>query len=96
MNVRITSAAEWDLLRGAEFYERQLRGLGAYFLKVLSSDIDRLEETGGVHPINHGYYRAVSRKFPYAIFYEIEGNDAIVWAVIDTRRDPNFIESRLG
>jgi hypothetical protein len=53
--------------------------------------------SAGIHRIvYHDYHRLLSRVFPYGIFYTIEQESAIVWAVIDLRRDPAWIRAHLG
>ncbi len=78
------------------FYERQSRGLGAYFLNALHADIDTLKLRGGIHPMPFGdYHRMMSKRFPFAIYYYVENNTANVTAVIDCRRDPEWVRTRL-
>ncbi len=42
------------------------------------------------------YHRLISRVFPYGIFYTMEDDCAVVWAVIDLRQDPEWIRQRLS
>jgi hypothetical protein len=49
MRIEILSDAEEDLIAGARFYERQVTGLGDYFLNSIYSDIDSLLIYGGIH-----------------------------------------------
>ena len=92
--VILRSAIE-DLVRGREFYEKQGEGLGDYFDDALAADIDSLHLHAGIHATAHGYYRMLSAKFPYAVYYEIAANQIRVRAVLDCRRDPKRIRSRL-
>jgi len=84
-----------DLRRGFRFYEKQGPGLGSYFLDTLSSDIDSLLLYAGIHPNYLGKYRARSKRFPYAIYYEIHDEIIEVRAVLDLRRDPRWIEHKI-
>lgn len=68
MKLRILSLAFRDLEAGRDFYEMQQEGLGAYFLDTLFSDIESLLLHAGVHIQTFGYYRALSKRFPYAIY----------------------------
>ena len=88
MKIRILPLAIRDLAHGQRFYERQSIGLGAYFLDSLFSDIDALQIHAGVHQKFHGYFRALSKRFPYAIYYKIEDEFADVWRVLDCRQNP--------
>jgi hypothetical protein len=95
--VRIGASAERDLLVGFDFYETQAEGLGQYFLDSLFSDIDALALYAGVHPKPiSGLRRCLSRRFPFAIYYDFDGHTAIVLAVLDCRRNPRSIRGTLG
>lgn len=96
IQVSISSDALDDLNDGFRFYEVQERGLGDYFLSQLRADIDSLKITAGIHRQPHRHlHRLLSRRFPYAIFYEFDDSRALVVAVIDCRRDPDWIMSHL-
>ena len=43
MKIEILDEAQEDLVEGCHFYERQLEGVGDYFLDSLFSDIDSLQ-----------------------------------------------------
>jgi plasmid stabilization system protein ParE len=96
MRVEILDEAEQDLLDGFGFYEAQGQGLGNYFLDSLFSDIDSLQLYAGIHSRHLGYYRLLSRRFPYAIYYRVAKQAVRVHAVLDCRRDPEWIGDRLG
>ena len=96
LRIVISRSAVEDLLRGREFYEMQGEGLGDYFESSLKSHIESLRLYAGVHPRVHGYYRLLSLKFPYAIYYEVAGEEIQVSAVLDCRQNPRFIQSRLS
>lgn len=96
MRVQLLDEATVDLADGYRFYERQAEGLGEYFLDSLWSDIQSLRLSGGVHAIFFGYHRLLSRRFPYAVYYRVDGEIARVRAILDCRRDPEWITKRLG
>ena len=92
MNIRILTLAIDDLERGRSFYERQQHGLGDYFLDTLFSDIDSLLLHAGVHRKVFGYFRALSDRFPYAIYYRVDDEEICIWRVLDCRQNPDRIE----
>lgn len=96
MRIRILPEAERDLDIGVDFYEAQSPGAGAHFIRRLLEDIDGLLKHGGVHAKYRGFYRAISHRFPFAIFYDLNGNVIDIYAVLDCRQDPATIDSRLG
>jgi len=89
MKIKILSLAMQDITAGQDFYEWQQQGLGVYFLDSLFSDIDSLMLYAGVHPQFFGYYRSLSKRFPYAIYYKMNGDVIEVWRVLDCRQKPN-------
>lgn len=95
MKVKLLASATDDLFDGYRFYERQTPGLGTHYFKTLFSEIDLLETHAGIHPTHFGYYRLLSKRFPYAVFYKMEGTLVIVKRVLDTRRDPAQIQRAL-
>lgn len=88
MKLRILPSAVQDLHRGREFYARQGESLGDYFLDSLFSDIDALELYAGVHAKVFGYHRLLAGRFPFAVYYKVDGGVCIVWRVLDCRQNP--------
>jgi len=95
VKIEILDEAQEDLIQGSWFYETVNAGLGSYFLDCLFSDIDSLLQFSGIHPIVFGYHRSLSRRFPFAIYYDVEGDVIRVHAVLDCRRNPSWIRERL-
>lgn len=96
IRIRISDEALEDLVEGFWFYEAQEAGLGDYFSSHLRADIEGLKVTAGIHrQAYHDYHRLLSRVFPYAIFYTVDRDEIIVWAVVDCRRNPQWIQERL-
>ncbi|GHD01696.1 hypothetical protein GCM10007320_60230 [Pseudorhodoferax aquiterrae] len=94
--IRVLDLAVQDLEQGRDFYEAQQEGLGEYFLDSLFSDIDALLLHAGVHERRFGYYRALSKRFPFAIYYKLDGSSIQVWRVLDCRRHPGRIRAALS
>lgn len=95
MRVRILDPAEKDLENGFRFYESQSSGLGHYFLDSLYSDIDSLAYYGGIHRVIFGCHRLLSKRFPFAVYYELSEDVALIIAILDCRMDPSWIRNRL-
>jgi hypothetical protein len=61
------------------------------------ADIRSLNIYAGVHQVfDNRFYRMTCRTFPYSIYYLIEGSVIKVYAVLDDRRDPEWIHRRLS
>jgi hypothetical protein len=96
MRIEILDLAKADLLEGFQFYEEKELGLGDYFLTNLFSDIERLKISAGIHRQAHrGFYRALSNRFPVAIYYTVADNAVWIRSVVDCRRRPSWIRAHL-
>lgn len=96
MKVVLRDEARDDLVNAASFYGDQSTGLDEYFLECLTEDIRKLEATGGIHERYRGFYRALSDRFPYAIYYLLTEGVVEIVAVLDFRRNPLSLRIRLG
>jgi hypothetical protein len=94
--ILISEDAFGDLNEGFLFYEAQGFGLGDYFVASLRADIEGLKVSAGTHKEVQGFYRLLSRVFPHGIFYTMRANEVTVWAVLDLRRDPEWLSNRLS
>lgn len=86
-----------DLIQAAEFWNNQESGLGLEFLNFILPEIDQLKATAGMHRKTGKYHRAVILgRFPYySIYYQLNEGFAEVFAVIDTRRNPRWVQNLL-
>ena len=96
MRVRILKEAHEDICDGRRFYDDQEQGLGRYFSSTILADIRSLRNYAGIHTVRYGYYRMLVRRFPYSVYYDKDGTDVFVVAVLDNRRDPAWIAQRLA
>jgi hypothetical protein len=96
MKIKLLDEAQQDLIDGYFFYELQDKGLGEYFLDSIYSDIESLHLIAGVHVKFSGYHRLLSKRFPYGIYYKIKNGTAMIYAVLDCRRNPSWINNKLG
>lgn len=97
MKIQILTSAKSDLIEGHRFYEKQLEGLGSYFLDSIFSDIESLLITAGVHSIHFkSYHRLLSKRFPFAIYYRCEQEIVKIYAILDCRKNPMWARDRLN
>ena len=96
MKLQILEAASEDLVAGFDFYEQNEHRIGDYFLACLYSDIESLSIFGGIHRrVYKNLHRSLSKRFPFAIYYTVENDTVIIRAVLDCRRHPSWIRSRV-
>jgi plasmid stabilization system protein ParE len=92
----IRPEAEADLTHAYEWYESQLTGLGAEFLLVVEASLAAVQRNPKQHPVIYQRLRrALTRRFPFGVFYLIRGNTVVVLAVLHARRDPQVWQERL-
>ena len=96
MMIRILPEASRDLELGGDFYESQRPGLGRYFNDSMMADIASLCLYAGIHQKDHGLYRMLGKRFPFAIYYDVREGIIEIYAVLDCRQDPSRISDRLG
>jgi hypothetical protein len=84
-----------DLEVGRNFYDAQEEGIGAYFVTSLLSDITSLNLYTGIHPIHFDLHRMLSKRFPFAVYYDLVSDLTRVVAVLDMRQNPKSIRKVL-
>ena len=92
--VTLEEAAK-DLDAGKAFYDKMDQGIGLYFIDSLLSDIESLRILAGIHREVFGFHRLLSKRFPFAVYYDCDDRAARVAAVLDMRRDPAWIRDEL-
>ncbi|HEU4510631.1 MAG TPA: type II toxin-antitoxin system RelE/ParE family toxin [Pyrinomonadaceae bacterium] len=82
-------ASDADLEAAFEWYESEQEGLGAEFLREVRAAYNRiLDGPFKYQELRSGIRRALTRRFPYAIYFTVEDDVILVIAVLDTARDP--------
>ena len=84
-----------DLNEGQRFYRAKETWLGDYFWDSVMSDMESLYVFAGIHELHFGYHRLLSKRFPYGLYYDIDGAIIRVVAVLPMRRNPAWIRARL-
>lgn len=93
--LRVRREAKTDIRQAARWYEGQRVGLGRAFVQQIDVLLDRVRLNPMQYQVVHREVRrAVPRRFPYGVFYRIEGTNIIVFAVVDSHRDPSTWQSR--
>jgi plasmid stabilization system protein ParE len=87
--------AKADIREAARWYERQRVGLGRAFVQQVNALLDRVRLNPMQYQIVHREVRrAIPRRFPYGVFYRIDGSEVVVFAVVDLHRDPSIWQDR--
>lgn len=93
--VIVLEEAARDIEGAIDFYETAESGVGDYFRDSIIADLRRLEHYFGQHALHFGFHRALSDRFPHAIYYRDDEMTRTVVAVLDMRRDPSGIHDEL-
>ena len=79
---------EADLREARNWYEKKRAGLGAELLAEIGIKLELLaQDPERRRDYNRGFRRIITRRFPYKMFYRLEGNQVIVSCVLHAHRD---------
>jgi toxin ParE1/3/4 len=86
-HVIIRPNAEADLQEACSWYESQRAGLGDEFLDEVRRAVGLLETDPERRPLYYrDFRRLLTRRFPYKLFYRIEGDRVIVFRILHAKR----------
>ena len=87
--------ANADIAEAFQYYEDQAEGLGAEFLAAVESCLNSLEQFSMRNALLYKQVRrALLRRFPYGVFYRVEGETVTVVACVHTSRNPRHWKRR--
>ena len=82
-------ASDADIEAAFEWYESEQPRLGLEFLDEVRAAYGRiLDGPFKYQELRSGIRRAITRRFPYGIYFTVEDDVIFVIAVLDTTRDP--------
>ena len=89
-------AVEADVEAAFDWYEGEEPGLGSEFLEELRAAYHRiLDHPFGYQDLRSGIRLALTRQFPYAVYFAVEGESIVIVAVLSTARDPAEWQRRI-
>ncbi|MGH8224534.1 MAG: type II toxin-antitoxin system RelE/ParE family toxin [Gammaproteobacteria bacterium] len=95
-HVYVRGAAERDVASVQDWYEKQRSGLGAEFLDEFDRVLTLLAQSPFIYPVLYrDIRRAVLHRFPFLVWYQIEGNIVTVLACTHGKRNPATTRERL-
>jgi hypothetical protein len=93
--VVVAEEAVQDLEEARAFYDYLEPGVGEYCVDSLLADVVRLGLYHGFHGRHFGCLRMLGTRFPFGIYYLDEPEEIRVIAILDLRRDPNWLRTEL-
>jgi len=95
--VIVKPLAEQDATAAYDYYESLITGLGSRFLGELDRGLELISERPEMYQeVLPGVRRALTRVFPYGVFYAFEENTAFITAIVADTQDPTRWQSRTG
>jgi len=89
VKARLTPEADLDAQQAIQWYDERDQSLGDNFLQKLNKCIADVEKNPQRYPVVHRQMRrALVKRFPYAILYEVENDEIVIYAIYHCARDP--------
>jgi plasmid stabilization system protein ParE len=97
VNIRFVPEAAKDLDDAVEWYEAERKGLGKRFARIVDESILRIAR----YPIfasevKPNIYRSLVKRFPYSIYYALDSDGILIYAIAHLHRKPLYWSSRIG
>lgn len=94
--VFISPQAEQDLEKAYQWYEKQSKGLGSEFIRMIDANLAQIQRNPSAYPlVLKEIRRKIIRRFPYALFYIVNETQITVLACFHLKQDPQQWRSRL-
>ncbi len=93
---RFLAPAERELNDAARYYEGRALGLGTDFLERVAVAVQDIRQHPERWPIARGSVRRrLVRRFPFALLYQMDGDEVVILAVMHLRRHPEYWTDRI-
>ena len=97
MIFRFTPEADAELTEARQWYSHHRKDLDLEFMQCIELALSRIQSNPRSFPVVYeSLRRAVVRRFPFAIFYEVTAQEIQVIAVFHSRRNPDVWKSRVS
>jgi plasmid stabilization system protein ParE len=85
----IRPEAEAELAKAFEWYEERMQGLGSEFMISVDATVHAIvRKPQQFVKVHKNVRRALLRRFPFAVFFLVEGTRIIILAFFHLKRDP--------
>lgn len=97
IQIVIRPLAEADIEEAHDWYERKQSGIGKVFVSQVDEALEKLRRSPDLGVVVYKHLRRLAvDRFPYGVFYLVEGQRIIVVGVIHGRRAPRVWKRRTG
>ena len=87
--------AKEEFLAAIDYYNENVPGLGIEFAAEVNAAVELIEAFPASWPeVEFEIHRCLVRRFPYALLYAVEKDQIMIYAVMHTKRDPDYWKGR--
>ncbi len=95
MTYRFADEALAEYIAAGQFYNRQVPGLGDAFADAVEAGVQKiLSGPRTWRVVEDDVRRFLVARFPYGIYYTMEHDVVVIWAVKHLHRDPDYWQQR--
>jgi plasmid stabilization system protein ParE len=97
MKINFLRLAKEELNDASNYYEAQQQGLGEKFSQEVESTLERIRLLPNAwQPLSKNTRRCQTKKFPYAIIYQVCENEILIIAISHIRKKLNYWQNRIN
>jgi toxin ParE1/3/4 len=95
MRYRLDPAARDEYREAAEHYLRESPRIAGAFVEQVEAAIALIRENPATwRMMEHEVRRCLVRRFPFGIYYTVEQNEIVIWAIMHLHRRPDYWQGR--
>jgi plasmid stabilization system protein ParE len=96
MKISFLFSAEAEFDETCLYYESQQQGLGEQFATEIEKTLDRIQLLPNAwQPLGKRTRRCQTKRFPYAVIYQIKDNEILIVAITHIRRELEHWQNRM-
>src|SRR5947209_17260624 len=98
-SLRVLPEAEEELAAAAEWYESKRAGLGVELVAIVDRAFDAIKDAPFAYAqwrADRPYRQVLLTRFPYVVFFRIDGDAIEIMAVAHAKRRPGYWLDRVG
>ena len=94
--LRFLPQVDDDAVAARRWYDAKSPGLGQDFLRTFYARLAEVQRSPFINrDMFRTFRRRLLRRFPYAIYFRVEGTDIIVFGVFHCARNPRSVKATL-
>lgn len=95
MTFRLDPAARDEYREAAEHYLNESPRMAAAFVDQIEATIGRVRDNPTTWRIlEHDVRRCLVRRFPFGVYYTVDKDEVVIWAIMHLHRRPGYWQGR--